>query len=530
MPGEKQNELEFLLRRAIEVLPSTQELEKRISKKGKLRVKLGIDPTSTDLTLGHSVVLQKLADFQAMGHTAVLIFGDFTGMVGDPSGRNKSRPPLSLEQAQANAKTYLEQASRVLDVEKAEIHYNSEWLAPLTMKECVELCSQMTVARMLEREDLGSRFRNQDPIHIHEFLYALLQGFDSVAVKCDIELGATEQRFNLLVGRQLMEHFGLEPQIVMTLPILVGTDGAKKMSKSERNYIAILDSPTDMFGKIMSIPDEIIPHYFSLLTDKDEAEIKKMDEEIAKAKRGEKSANPMVFKLELAQMITERFQAQQYGVGIGSRERAKFLSAFASRDKEAIAQDVTIPAHLIKDGKINLVKFLIEIGAVKSAREARRLIKQGAVKLKVEGQRLPIKRETIELDPDPARLVKAAQGPSAILEVGKTSAYKPVLVAGDALEAVLNYGGPFWRRATANWRGVKVNVVAFVANNAAEKVLMTSTDCGSEPNIGEDIYVESQHYTVSNWAPIAGYQGNEIRFEIRDIIWLDLQTVQTQGN
>jgi len=405
-----EKETQFLLRNVVEVLPSREELAQRIKKKGKLRVKLGIDPTSTDLTLGHTIVLQKLRDFQDMGHTAVLIVGDFTGMVGDPSGRNKARPPLSLEQARENAKTYLEQAGRILDIENLEVRYNSEWLASLTMKDCVELCSQMTVARMLEREDLGNRFRNQDPIHIHEFLYALLQGYDSVAIKCDVELGATEQKFNLLVGRQLMEHFGLEPQIVMTMPILVGTDGVKKMSKSVGNYIAILDSPTDMFGKIMSIPDEIVTNYFRLLTDKDEEEIKKMDEEIAKAKRGEKSANPMDFKLELAEMVTERFHAKEHGVGIGKRERERFLSAFREKDKQAIAEDVSIPAHLVRDGKVDLVKLLVEIGAVKSAREARRLINEGAVRL--NGKTVPSTDTAIHFSSND------------ILEIGKKRAYK----------------------------------------------------------------------------------------------------------
>ncbi len=422
MEQSLKNHLEILLRRTVEVLPTQEALAERIKKKGKLRVKLGIDPTSTDLTLGHTVVLQKLADFQAMGHTAVLIFGDFTGMVGDPSGRSKARPPLSLEQARENAKTYLEQAGKVLDVERAEIRYNSEWLAPLTMKECVELCSQMTVARMLEREDLGMRFRNQEPIHIHELLYALLQGYDSVAIKCDVELGATEQKFNLLVGRQLMEHFSLEPQIVMTLPILVGTDGVRKMSKSEGNYIAIMDSPADMFGKIMSIPDVIITNYFRLLTDKDEAEIKRMDEEIARAKRGEKSANehelineqelinPMDFKLELAELVTERFHAKEHGAGIGKKEREKFIAAFRKRDKEAIAEEIKIPPHLIKDGKVDIVKLLVEIGAVKSARQARRLIAEGAVRVNGVGKNLA------ELS------VELSNG--TLIEIGKKKAYR----------------------------------------------------------------------------------------------------------
>jgi len=407
-----EKQLKFLLKRVVEVLPSENELAERIKRKRKLRVKFGIDPTSPDLTLGHTVVLQKLRDFQDAGHTAVLIFGDFTGMVGDPTGRKKARPNLSLEQARENAKTYLEQAGRVIDLKRAEIRYNSEWLSKLTMKECIELCSQMTVARMLEREDLGSRFRENIPIYIHEFLYALLQGYDSVAVKADVELGATEQKFNLLVGRQLMEHYGLEPQIVMTLPILVGTDGVKKMSASEGNYIAILDKPTDMFGKIMSIPDTAITNFFWLLTEISEDELERMKLEIEKALSGKPSTNPMEFKLKLAELVVERFWAKEFGEGIGKKEREKFLSAFSKREKRAIAKELKIPPHIIREGKVDIVHLLVEIGAVGSAREARRLLEEGAIR--INGKKLAPHDIFCEI-PE-----------GAVLEVGKKKAWRIV--------------------------------------------------------------------------------------------------------
>ncbi|OPX22816.1 MAG: tyrosine--tRNA ligase [Planctomycetales bacterium 4484_113] len=387
-----------ILRGVAEILPSEEELAARLKKRGKLRVKLGIDPTHTDLTLGHTVVLEKLRTFQELGHDVIYIIGDFTALVGDPSGRKKARPQLTEEQIRQYAATFREQAGKILDMDKAEVRYNSEWLAKLSMKDCIELCSQMTVARMLEREDFGERYRSETPIYIHEFLYALLQAYDSVAVKPDIEIGATEQKFNLLMGRQLMQHKGLQPQLVLTMPILIGTDGVMKMSKSEGNYIALTDTPQDMFGKVMSIPDGIITHYFRLLTQKGEDEIAAMEKAMAEG------ANPMDFKLDLAEEITKKFHS------IGKQERDRFIAAFSEGDKEAIAGRISVPPRLIKDGKVDIVRLLVEIGAVKSGNEARRLIAQGAVK--IDGKKV---------NPEDTQL-KVLGG--ELLEIGKKKAYR----------------------------------------------------------------------------------------------------------
>ena len=362
-----------MLRGVAEILPSEDDLAARLKERGKpatagkLRIKLGIDPTHMDLTLGHTVVLEKLRTFQDLGHDVIYIIGDFTALVGDPSGRKKARPQLTEEQIRQYAATFREQAGKILDMDKAEVRYNSEWLAKLTMKDCVELCSQMTVARMLEREDFGDRYRSETPIYVHEFLYALLQAYDSIAVKPDIEIGATEQKFNLLMGRQLMQHFGMEPQMVLTMPILLGTDGVMKMSKSEGNYIALTDTPQDMFGKVMSIPDGIITHYFRLLTQKSEAEIAEMDRllELARVQQPttktrpprrdqQPTVNPMDFKLDLAEEITKKFHGQSAAVSA----RADFIRAFSKRDKEAIAKPVRV--RVSKDDTVGAVDLLTD--------------------------------------------------------------------------------------------------------------------------------------------------------------------------
>ena len=410
-----------------EILPSEEELAARLKKRGKLRVKLGIDPTHTDLTLGHTVVLEKLRTFQELGHDVTYIIGDFTALVGDPSGRKKARPQLTEEQIRQYAATFREQAGKILDMDKAEVRYNSEWLAKLSMKDCIELCSQMTVARMLEREDFGERYRSETPIYIHEFLYALLQAYDSVAVKPDIEIGATEQKFNLLMGRQLMQHKGLQPQLVLTMPILIGTDGVMKMSKSEGNYIALTDTPQDMFGKVMSIPDGIITHYFRLLTQKSEDEIAAMEKAMAEG------ANPMDFKLDLAEEITKKFHSESAAVSA----RDDFIRAFSKRDKGAIA----IPIHVYtdQDGTLDIIEFLTARNRVtflkheepagmgkhqswelwdppcSSRNEARRLIKQGAIRLNGKkiadaGRRIALKRgDRIEIGKKDVYLAKEVE-------------------------------------------------------------------------------------------------------------------------
>ncbi|MCK4275653.1 MAG: tyrosine--tRNA ligase [Phycisphaerae bacterium] len=412
-----------------EFLPTEGDLRARIESKGTLRVKLGLDPTHTDLTIGHAVVLQKLRDFQDLGHTAVLIIGDFTALVGDPSGRSKSRPQLTEADIAGFAKTFADQAGHILDMDKVEIRYNSEWLAKLSMRETIELTQKITVARMLERQDFSTRYKGEIPIYVHEFLYALLQGYDSVAVEADIELGGTEQKFNLLMGRQVMPDYGQEPQMVLTMPLLVGTDGVEKMSKSLGNYIALTETPRDMFGKVMSIPDNIIGNYFQLAVGRTAEEVEAMERAMAEGK------NPMDFKLDLAEAITARFHSPV----IAAAERTKFIAAFSDHDKEAIAEEVIVPEHLIArvplpDAKqyteddlafyaiinlgegvegvmlLDIVPAMVELGMVGTGNEARRLISQGAVK--ISGRRI---------SPDD-KLVPIKDG--ELLEVGKKKAYR----------------------------------------------------------------------------------------------------------
>src|SRR5438552_11560584 len=259
------DQLERLTRNAADVIP-TDELLAKLRLERPLRVKLGIDPSRPDLHLGHAVVLRKLRQFQELGHTAVLIIGDFTGRVGDPSGQSETRPFLTEEEIEANAKTYFDQAGLVLDVERAEIRHNSEWLANLSMADVLKLTSSYTVARMLERDDFRTRYRDNRPISVVEFLYPLMQAMDSVAIEADVEMGGTDQTFNLLVGRDVQKAYGQEPQVVFTMPLLVGTDGVRKMSKSFDNHVALADSPEEMFGKLMSIADDLMPQFFSLST------------------------------------------------------------------------------------------------------------------------------------------------------------------------------------------------------------------------------------------------------------------------
>ncbi len=395
MPIPIDQQLERILNGVEEFLPSEDDLRARLERKPTLRVKLGLDPTHTDLTIGHAVVLQKLRDFQDLGHTAVLIIGDFTALVGDPSGRSKARPQLTEDDIAAFAQTFAEQAGRILDISQAEIRYNSEWLARLSMREIIALTQKVTVARMLERQDFNARYKGEIPIHLHEFLYALLQGYDSVAVDADIELGGTEQKFNLLMGRQVMPDYGLEPQMVLTMPLLVGTDGVDKMSKSLGNYIALTENPTDMFGKVMSIPDNVIGNYFQLAVGRAQREIEEMERAMA---AGE---NPMNFKLDLAEAITARFHSPE----LAKDERAKFIAAFSNRDKEAIAEELALTPEMA-----TLLDIVVATGAVSSRNEARRLITQGAVKL--NGEKLT--------DPE----AKAEMSTGDLLEVGKKRAFR----------------------------------------------------------------------------------------------------------
>jgi tyrosyl-tRNA synthetase len=368
----KDTELELLLRGVEEIIPK-KEFHKKLNKNRPLRIKLGFDPTAPDLHLGHTVILNKLKLFQDLGHEVIFLIGDFTGMVGDPSGVDETRPVLSEEEIKKNAKTYERQVFKILDKKKTEIRFNSEWMDNFSPKEFIKLSSVQTVARMLERDDFHKRYSSQKPISIHEFLYPLLQGYDSVALNADVELGGTDQKFNLLLGREVQKFYGMEPQIAFTLPLLEGLDGIKKMSKSLENYIAIEDEENDMFGKVMSVSDELMWRYFELLSFKS-------DKEINKLKRAQTNGeNPRDIKFMLAEEIVDRF----HGEGSGRKAREEFKSIFQRGKNPSNVVEIEIQ---LKEQDITLPRVLKEAGLVASTSEALRLIKQGAVK--VEGEKI----------------------------------------------------------------------------------------------------------------------------------------------
>lgn len=354
------DQLRIILRGVSEII-SVEELEQKLQKKKQLVVKLGVDPTAPDIHLGHTVILRKLRQFQDLGHKVVFIIGDFTARIGDPSGRDTTRPILSEEEILNNAKTYTEQVFKILDRDKTEVVYNSQWLYPLGIDGLLQLCSKYTVARMLERDDFSQRYKNNVPITILEFIYPLLQGYDSIAVKADVELGGNDQKFNLIVGRELQKDAGLEPQVIITMPLLEGTDGVRKMSKSYKNYIALNDTPKDMFGKVMSIPDSIMFKYFELLTDEDLDKVKKMIEE-----------NPRQAKSHLAYLIVKQY----YGEKIATHEQSEFDRIFSKRELPS-----DIPTIFVKKDKYELVNLLTEYNLTESKSEAKRLLAQGGIKI-----------------------------------------------------------------------------------------------------------------------------------------------------
>ena len=361
-----------LARGTDEILPEGGLLAKL--KKGKpLVVKAGFDPTAPDLHIGHTVLINKMRQFQEFGHDVVFLIGDFTGMIGDPSGKNATRPPLSREEIDANANTYKEQVFKILDPERTRIDFNSRWMTEMGSAGIIKLASQHTVARMLERDDFNKRYNNNQPIAIHEFLYPLVQGYDSVALKADVELGGTDQKFNLLVGRQLQQSSGQEPQIVMTTPLLEGLDGVQKMSKSLGNYIGITDAPGEMFGKIMSISDELMWRYFELLSFRPLGEIEALSKSIDSGK------NPRDVKFELAMEIVERFH-DRTAAEAGKEE---FISRF---QKGAMPDEIPEKTVSSQEGSLGIAHLLREAGLVASTSEAFRMIKQGAVK--IDGEKI----------------------------------------------------------------------------------------------------------------------------------------------
>jgi tyrosyl-tRNA synthetase len=333
--------------------------------KTSLRIKLGLDPTAPDIHLGHTVVLNKLRQLQDLGHTVIFLIGDFTSMIGDPSGRNATRPPLTAEAIAENAQTYYKQASLVLDPSKTEVRYNSEWCDPLGARGMIQLAARYTVARMLERDDFTKRYRSGVPISVHEFLYPLMQGYDSVALKSDLELGGTDQKFNLLVGRELQREYGQEPQCILTMPLLVGLDGVEKMSKSKANYVGISEQPNEMFGKLMSISDELMWSYFTLLSFRPLAEIDLMKREVAAGR------NPRDCKVLLAQEIVARFHSQ------AAAEKA--LEDFNHRAKGGIPDDV--PEIALSGAPLGITALIKMTGLAPSNAEANRNIEQGGVRI-----------------------------------------------------------------------------------------------------------------------------------------------------
>ena len=330
-----------------------------------LRIKLGLDPTAPDIHLGHTVVLNKLRQLQDLGHTVIFLIGDFTSMIGDPSGRNSTRPPLTVEAIAENAQTYYKQASLVLDPNKTEVRYNSEWCDPLGARGLIQLAAKYTVARMLERDDFTKRYKSGTPISVHEFLYPLMQGYDSVALKSDLELGGTDQKFNLLVGRELQREYGQEPQCILTMPLLVGLDGVEKMSKSKNNYVGISEPANEMFGKLMSISDELMWDYYLLLSFRPVAEIDLMKQEVTAGR------NPRDCKVLLAQEIVSRFHSSQAA--------DKALEDFNHRAKGGVPDD--IPEVTLEGAPLGLAALLKMAGLAPSTTEANRNIEQNGVKI-----------------------------------------------------------------------------------------------------------------------------------------------------
>ena len=362
-------QMDLIRRGAEEILPEdnlVKKLEGSIKRSEPLTVKLGCDPSRPDLHIGHGVVLRKLRHFQDLGHNAVLVIGDFTAMIGDPTGRNKTRPSLTLEEARENAKTYVDQAKVILDINSLKIKYNSEWLSNMNFNDVVKLASSYTVARMLERDDFTKRFKSEIPISIHEFLYPLAQAQDSVELGADVELGGTDQKFNLLVGRALQKKYGQEQQCIITTPLLEGTDGAEKMSKSYENHIGILDKPEDMYGKILSIKDSMIYKWFILAADEDEYAL-----DLVKERLKDSSINPMIIKRELARKVVKLYYDSETALKAENYFNTVVVDKGLPND---------IPEISIKSEDL-LINIIFNSGLLKSKSEARRMIKQGAVKL-----------------------------------------------------------------------------------------------------------------------------------------------------
>jgi len=381
-----------MIARGTDEITKLDELEERLALGRPLRVKVGFDPTAPDLHLGHTVIINKMRQFQDLGHTVIFLIGDFTGMIGDPTGKNVTRKPLSPEQVQENAKTYAGQVFKILDPDRTEIRFNSEWLGKLGADGMVRLAARYTVARMLERDDFEARYKNNQPIAIHEFLYPLAQGYDSVELKCDVEMGGTDQKFNLHVGRHLQQHYGQPPQVIITLPLLEGLDGVQKMSKSLDNYVGITESPGEMFGKLMSITDELMWRYYDLLSFRSNREIELLKDEVAGGR------NPRDVKFLLCEEVIERFHDR--AAAIAARE--EFIARFRQGE---MPEDM--PGKTLETGGdgIGIATALSQCGLTSSNSEAFRMIQQGGVR--IDGEKV-----------DDRTLLLPA-GFSGVLQVGK---------------------------------------------------------------------------------------------------------------
>ena len=375
-----------------------KSLKEKLDKGVPLRIKLGVDPTAPDLHLGHAVPLRKMRQFQDLGHQVVLIIGDATAMIGDPSGRNSTRPPLTREQVEANAATYVEQAFKILDPDKTELVWNSSWINPLDLQGILAIASHFTVARILERDDFSNRYNNQQPIALHEFLYPIMQAYDSVEVRADVEMGGSDQLFNLLAGRELMEKMGMEPQVCLTLPLLEGTDGVQKMSKSYGNYIGLTDEPNDMFGKVMSIPDDLMIKYYRLASTTPVDEIEEIERGLAADE-----LHPNKVKRALARNIVTAYYDENAAV---AAEEA-FDRLFKAHEIPADVPEHEVELKLNDEGLVYLPPLMAELKLAQSASEGRRLIDNGGVKL--DGEALPPKGYNVA----PEKL------DGAVIQVGK---------------------------------------------------------------------------------------------------------------
>ncbi|MGE5508564.1 MAG: tyrosine--tRNA ligase [Chitinophagales bacterium] len=375
MTGSAAEQLELLKRGAAEIISEESllaKLDKALAEKRPLRVKLGTDPSAPDIHLGHAVVYRKLKQFQDLGHEVYFLIGDFTGRIGDPTGKSATRPALTKEEVEANARTYEAQLAKILDPERIKVVFNSSWLAPMTFEDVIRLAGKYTVARMLEREDFARRYSEQRPISIHEFFYPLMQGYDSVALRADVELGGTDQKFNLLVGRELQREYGQEPQVALMMPLLVGTDGVNKMSKSLGNYIGINESPDEIYGKTMSIPDSLMVNYFELATEVPMDQVRKLEADLAAGR-----VHPRDMKRLLAREIVTLY----HGRAAAEAAENHFDQVFRHHDVPADVPEVELPkAELNAEGRLWVVRLLVRCGLAPSNGEARRLVQQGAVK------------------------------------------------------------------------------------------------------------------------------------------------------